>query len=272
MFEKIFENLSKTKPIVHCITNFVTVNDCANMILACGGSPTMAHHKDEVEDITSKSQSLVLNMGTLFDLDSMIIAGKKSNQLHHPVVLDPVGMGASALRNKTFETLSKEIHFSVIRGNISEIKRIATGKGTTRGVDASEMDQITEDNVGDLCAMAKTLSTKLNSVIAISGAMDIVADSQKAYIVRNGHPTMAKITGSGCMLTALIGAFCGANSNHILKATLGAVASMGICGELAYEKIQKLQGGTMSFRMYLIDFMSNITVETINERIKLEEQ
>jgi len=270
MFEKIFENLTIIKPVVHCITNFVTVNDCANIILACGGSPTMAHHKDEVEEITSNSKSLVLNMGTLFDVDSMIAAGKKSNELNNPVIIDPVGMGASTLRNNTFEKLEGNICFSVVRGNISEIKHIATGEGSTSGVDANELDMITENNVADIAVMAKSLSSELNCVIAISGPIDIVADRNKAYIIRNGHPIMAKITGSGCMSTALIGAFCGANPGNILDATAAAVASIGVCGELAQKKMEKTEGGTMTFRMYLIDYISNMTSEMVNKEIKIE--
>src|SRR5690554_1602417 len=187
MFESIFENMSKTKPVVHCITNFVTVNDCANIILAAGGSPTMAHHENEVEHITEKSNSLVLNMGNVHEPTSMILAGKRSNALNHPVIIDPVGIGGSNLRNETFDKLYQNIQFSVIRGNISEIKRIANGDGIIKGVDASETDKVTEDNLKETVVMAKRLSEKLKSVIAISGAIDIVVDKEKAYVIRNGH-------------------------------------------------------------------------------------
>lgn len=270
MFEKIFVNITEKNPLVQCITNFVTVNDCANIILACGGSPTMAHHKEEVEEIAACCQSLVLNMGTVSDTEAMILAGKKCNELNIPVVIDPVGMGASQLRNKTFDELSKNIHFSVIRGNVSEIKRIATGKGSTSGVDASEMDKITENNVYEIAQMAKELSIKMNSVIVVSGPIDVVADKFTAYIIRNGHPIMARITGSGCMSTALIGAFCGANKENIVEASAAAVASMGVCGELAFKKMKLTEGGTMTFRMLLIDYISNMTSEMINKEINIE--
>lgn len=270
MFEKIFLNLIEKKPLVQCITNFVTVNDCANIILACGGSPTMAHHKDEVEEIAACCQALVLNMGTVSDKEAMILAGKKCNKLNIPVVIDPVGMGASELRNKTFEELSENIQFSVIRGNVSEIKRIATGKGSTSGVDASEMDMITEDNIYEVANMAKELSKKVNSVIVVSGPIDVVADKKTAYIIRNGHPIMSKITGSGCMSTALLGAFCGANKDNILETTAAAVVAMGVCGELAQKKMKLADGGTMTFRMYLIDYISNMTSEMINKEINIE--
>jgi hydroxyethylthiazole kinase len=271
MFEAIFENMLKNKPIVHCITNFVTVNDCANIILAGGGSPTMAHHQGEVEQITQNSQSLVLNMGNVHEVDAMILAGKMSNELGHPVVIDPVGIGASDLRNERFVELSQNMKFSVIRGNISEIKAIANGTGMTKGVDADESDKVTEDNLKQVVQMAKNLSEKLGSVISISGAIDIVADKEKAYIIRNGKPIMAKITGTGCMSTALIGAFCGGNPDNILEASAAAVATMGVSGDMAFEKMKKFEGGTMMFRMFLIDIISNMTSELINGGMNIEE-
>lgn len=271
MFELIFENILKNKPIVHCITNFVTVNDCANIILASGGSPTMAHHQAEVEEITEKSQSLVINLGNVHEVASMILAGKKSNTLKHPVVIDPVGIGVSKLRNETFAKLSQKIQFSVIRGNISEIKGIANGKGMTKGVDADETDKVTEDNLKETVSMAKRLSEALESVIAISGSIDIVADKEKAYVIRNGNPIMIKITGTGCMSTALIGAFCGANPDNILEATAAAVAAMGVSGDIAFEKIKRFEGGTMMFRMFLIDSISNMTSKIINGGMNIEE-
>jgi len=271
MFEEIFQNTLKSKPIVHCITNFVTVNDCANIILAGGGSPTMAHHKDEVEEITENSQSLVLNMGNVHDVTAMILAGKRSNEVKHPVVIDPVGMGASKLRNNVFRELSQNMKFSVIRGNISEIKAVANGEGITKGVDANEEDMVTEDNLKETVKAAKALSKKLESVIVISGAIDIVADKDKAYVIRNGNPIMAKVTGTGCLSTALIGAFCGGNPDNILEAAAAAVTVMGVSGEIALKRMKKFEGGTMMFRMFLIDVVSNITPEIINGEMNIEE-
>ena len=271
MFESVFDNIVKVKPIVHCITNFVTVNDCANVILAGGGSPTMAHHENEVEEITSNSHSLVLNMGNVHEVDSMILAGRRSNELKHPIVIDPVGVGGSALRSETFARLSQEIGFSVIRGNISEIKRIADGKGMIKGVDADDKDRVTEKNIREAAAMAKRLSRTLGSVIAISGAIDIVADKDMAYVIRNGNPMMARVTGTGCMSTALIGAYIGANPQNCLAAAAAAVAVMGVSGDMAYEKMKKFEGGTMMFRMFLIDCISNMSSEALNGGINIEE-
>jgi len=267
---KILENIQKTKPVVQCITNFVTVNDCANIVLACGGSPTMASDFREAEDIAEKADALVLNMGTVSDTDAMIIAGRKSNQLGHPGILDPVGAGGSRFRVDTFRRLSESMQFSVIRGNISEIKAIAFGESDIRGVDAAAADQISEKNSDEIVAMAKKLSAKMKSVIVISGPMDVVASEKTAYLVRNGHPIMAKVTGSGCMSTAMLGAFCGGNPQHILEAALASTVTMGVWGELAYQKTLAQDGGTMTFRMNLIDQVSMINSDVLREMMKVE--
>ncbi|MDD3393510.1 MAG: hydroxyethylthiazole kinase [Anaerotignum sp.] len=270
MYKEIFENINSINPIVHCVTNFVTVNDCANIILACGAAPNMAHDIREVAEFTSKSNALVLNMGATSDIDAMIIAGKINNELNHPVIIDPVGIGGSRFRVDTFQQLSDNIQFSVIRGNISEIKAIATGKSDIRGVDATEADKITQENVYEIATMAKKLSGKMKSIIIISGPIDIVANQDTAYLVRNGHPIMAKITGSGCMFTAMLGAFCGGNPDNILEAALTCTVTMGICGELAYQKTMANEGGTMTFRLHLIDCVSMITPKLICEKAKVE--
>lgn len=272
MFETIFENVKKNVPLVHSITNYVTVNDCANIILACGGSPIMADDINEVCDITSICSSLVINMGTLNErtIQSMIAAGIRANELGHPVVFDPVGAGASALRNETALKLLKEVQFAVIRGNISEIKFLATGSGNTKGVDASADDTTESKNTDGVINFAKSLAKTTGSVIVITGSTDIVADERSAYIVKNGHPMMSRVTGTGCMLTAVIGCFLGANQNAVLDATAAAVASMGLCGELAYQKLYELDGGTNTYRTLLIDFMSKLDVETLKAGAKIE--
>lgn len=272
MFKKILQNVKAKTPLVHCITNYVTVNDCANILLACGGSPIMADDKNEVEEITSICNALDINIGTLNErtIDSMLLAGKKANELSNPVILDPVGAGASKLRTETTFKLLDEVKFSVIRGNISEIKTVYAGSGTTKGVDADVTDIVTEENLNEAVDFAKKLSEKTGAVIAITGAIDIIADSNKAYVIRNGHVMMSKITGTGCMLTALIAAFCGANADNLLDATASAVCTMGLCGELAYKNIIKNNLGTSSYRTYLIDEISKITVEILEEGAKFE--
>ncbi len=272
MFEEILKNVKEKSPLIHSITNYVTVNDCANTILACGASPIMADDQNEVEEITSICNALVINIGTLNErtINSMLKTGKKANELNHPVILDPVGAGASSLRTKTTFDLLENIKFSVIRGNISEIKTVYKGSGKTKGVDADVSDAITEENLEEAVVFAKDLSKKTNAVIAISGAIDIVADENKAYIVRNGNALMSKITGTGCMLASLIGAYCGANPDKILEATAAAVSLMGLAGELAFDKLQEICGGISTYRTLLIDYISKINAEILNGGIKIE--
>lgn len=272
MFEKILDNVNNQPPLVHCITNYVTVNDCANMVLACGGSPIMADDINEVEEIISICNALVINIGTLNErtVAAMIKAGKKANALGRPVILDPVGAGASSLRTNTVFQLLKEVQFSVIRGNVSEIKTIDLGSGTTKGVDADISDAVIADNLDQMVAFAKALSEKTGAIIAITGAIDIVADSQKALIIRNGHAMMSRITGTGCMLTTVIGSYCGANLDELFLATAAAVSGMGLCGELAFEKVEKDKAGTSSFRTFLIDAMSQLNAETLKGGMKVE--
>ena len=142
----------------------------------------------------------------------MLLAGKKANQLGHPVVLDPVGAGASRLRTDTAFRLLRDVKFTVIRGNISEIKTLASGAGTTKGVDADVADKVTEENLDSAVAFAKAFAAQTGAVIAITGAIDIVADAEKAYCIRNGNAMMSSITGTGCQLSALTAAFCAAGS------------------------------------------------------------
>ncbi|WDV45713.1 hydroxyethylthiazole kinase [Clostridiaceae bacterium M8S5] len=272
MYKDIFMNVRVKSPLVHCITNYVTVNDCANVILGCGGSPIMADDISEVEEITSICNSLDINIGTLNvrTIKSMIAAGKRSNQLSHPVVLDPVGTGASILRTSTTFKLLEEIKFDVIRGNISEIKTISQGSGNTKGVDADVSDIVTEDNIDEVISFSKELSKKTGAIIVITGVIDIVSDSKESYIVRNGHTMMSKITGTGCMLTALIATYCGANKDNILKATALAVGVMGLSGELAHKKVIDNNGGTSSYRMFLIDEISKMEFKSLEGGLKIE--
>ncbi len=271
MLKTQLEQVRKKQPLIHNITNYVTVNDCANILLACGGSPIMADYVGEVEEITSICNGLNINLGTLNpdSISAMVTAGKKSNEVGHPVVLDPVGVGASTLRTKSAKILLNEIQFTTIRGNISEIKTLALGQGTTKGVDADAADVVTEDNIDETIAFAKELSRKTKAVIAISGAIDIIADTNKAYIIRNGHPMMSKVTGTGCMLSALTAAYLAANKETPLEATAAAVCAMGLCGELAYERLGEHEGNS-SYRNHLIDEMFLLDGETLERGAKIE--
>lgn len=254
MLREMLENVRKTCPLIHNITNYVTVNDCANMLLACGGSPIMADDVDEVEEITSLCGGLNINIGTLNQrsIPAMHKAGKKANELRHPVVLDPVGAGASTLRTKTAQELIEKIKFTVIRGNISEIKALALGGGTTRGVDADMADTVARENLPEAVAFAKAYAKKVGAVIAITGAIDIVADAERAYCIFNGHPMMSSITGTGCQLSAVTAAYVTANPEHPLEAAAAAVCAMGICGEKAHARLSS-EDGNATYRNYIID-------------------
>lgn len=271
MFQNMLRNVRTNCPLIHNITNYVTVNDCANIVIACGASPIMADDKEEVSEITSICGGLNINIGTLNSrtIVSMLLAGKRANELNHPIVLDPVGAGASKLRTETAIQLLKEIRFSVIRGNISEIKTLALGNGTTKGVDADVADKVTEDNLDDVIVFAKAFAKKTSAVIAVTGAIDIVADSKKAYCICNGHPMMSSITGTGCQLSAMTAAFVTANPEYPLEAAAAAVAAMGYAGELAYSRLTEMDGNS-TYRNYIIDAIYNMTPEMLEKGAKYE--
>lgn len=271
MFKEMLINLQEKSPLIHNITNYVTVNDCANALLACGASPIMADDVDEVEEITSICNGLNINIGTLNQrtIPAMILAGKRANELGHAVVLDPVGAGASKLRTETALTLLREIKFDVIKGNISEIKTLAAGHGQTKGVDANEEDQVKENDLSQIAEFAKSFSKKTGAVIAITGAIDIVADEKNAFCIYNGHKDMSRITGTGCQLSAITAAYVAANPEHPLYATAAAVCAMGLCGEIAKDGMSQVDGNA-TYRNYIIDAMYNLTPERLENGARYE--
>jgi len=268
----MLENTKKVGPLIHCITNYVTVNDCANVLLACGASPIMSDDAAEVEEITSICGGLDLNIGTLNQqtTPSMFLAGKKANTLNHPIILDPVGAGASKLRTETALRLLEEVKFTVVRGNSSEIKALACGNAFTKGVDANLADKVTDENLADAIIFVQDFAKKLHSIVAVTGAIDLVANANVVYIIRNGHPMMSQITGSGCMLTALIAAYLAANPDHALEATAAAVSAMGLCGEMAYERYLRHHAGNASYRNYLIDAIYQLDGNQLKSGAKYE--
>ena len=271
MFQTMLENVRNTCPLIHNITNYVTVNDCANILLACGASPIMADDKDEVEDITTICGGLNINIGTLNSrtIDSMLLAGRRANALSHPVVLDPVGAGASKLRTQTALRLLDEVKFTVLRGNVSEIKTLADGRGTTKGVDADIADKVGEENLDRVVAWTKAFAQKAGAVIAITGAIDIVADGKKAYCIRNGHPEMSSVTGTGCQLSAVTAAYVTANPGHVLEAAAAAVCAMGLAGEIAHTRLSPMDGNS-TYRNYIIDAIYHMTPEQLEKGARYE--
>ena len=265
------ENVREVRPLIHNITNYVTVNDVANALLAIGASPIMADDEAEVEEITSICAGLNINIGTLNKntIPSMTLAAKKARSLGHKIVLDPVGAGASALRTKTALGLLDAVQFDVVRGNISEIKTLAFGSGTTKGVDADFADSVSEENLSDAISFAKKTAAKLKCVVAITGAIDLVSSANETYVIRNGLPQMSAITGTGCQLSALVAAFIAANSENVLKATAAAVCSMGLCGELAWKRMQEGDGNS-TYRNRIIDALYNLQGEQLEQGAKYE--
>lgn len=264
----LIDKVRAEKPLVHHITNTVTVNDCANITLGIGASPIMADAIGEAADIASIAKALVLNMGTLNErtIPSMLAAGKAANAAGVPVVFDPVVAGASALRNETAGQILDEVKITVLRGNISEIRFIAGLSASTKGVDAADSDIAAG---ADALAVAKAVAQKLGCVVAITGAVDVMSDSAQGWRIENGHQMLANLTGTGCMCSSLVGSFCGAAPDAPLAACVAALLTMGIAGEIAFETAGATGNG--SFRVALHDAVSRMDAETLAGRAKLYE-
>ena len=196
---ELYNKIQEERPIIHCITNAVTVNDCANILLAAGASPTMAHHPLEVEEITAGTKALVCNFGAIADYEAMEKAGRVADELGHAIVIDPVGVSGSSYRREKCQTLIENIHPTCIRGNYSEIRALMEHCSTVTGVDSGDKNLDTE-------AM-RQYADKYHLIMIASGEKDIITDGTAVYICENGDAKMAKITGSGCMSSVMLGAF-----------------------------------------------------------------
>ena len=271
VLKTMLENVRAKSPLVHNITNYVTVNDVANVLLAAGGSPIMSDDADDVEDITSICGGLNINIGTLNKntIPSMFLAGKKANALGHIVLLDPVGAGASRLRTDTANRLMREVRFDAVRGNISEIKTLCTGSGSTKGVDADAVDAVTEANLDDGVQLVKAFAKQTGCIIAVTGAIDLVSDGERCWGIRNGRPEMSRITGTGCQLSALMTAFLVANPDRKLDAAAAAVCMMGLAGEIGWANMQPGDGNS-TYRNRIIDAIFNMTGDALEEGAKYE--
>ena len=271
MLGKCLDNVRKNVPLVHNITNYVTVNDVANILLACGGSPIMSDEPEDVEDITSICGGLNINIGTLnkSSIEGMYRAGKRAAELGHVILLDPVGAGASKLRTDTAVGLMDAIRFTVIRGNISEIKTLALGSGTTKGVDADVADAVTEETLNGAVNFVKSLAGRTGSIIAVTGAIDLVANAEKCFVIRNGRPEMGKITGTGCQLSGMMTAFLVANPDDQLEAAAAAVCAMGLAGEIGWGNMQEGDGNS-TYRNRIIDAVFNMNGSMLDRGAKYE--
>jgi len=253
--------IREKKPLVHNITNFVVMNTTANTLLAQGASPVMAHAENEVEEMVSFAGALVLNIGTLTEswVAAMIKAGKKANSLNTPVILDPVGSGATAFRTASARKIIDQVNISVIRGNASEILSLRSADSRTRGVDAMH-------SVDDAAETAVVLARELGTTLAITGPIDLVTDGRRVIRVSNGHPLMAVVTGTGCAATATIGAFLAVDRDPVV-ATAAGLAFFGLAGEKAGEKA----AAPGSFQTALIDALYTITPEALADGARFEE-
>lgn len=253
--------IRETGPLVHNITNYVVMNSTANILLAAGASPVMAHAENEVEEMVSYASALVLNIGTLTDdwVDAMVKAGKRATTLGTPIILDPVGAGATQLRTRAAKRILAETQVSVVRGNASEILALAGGNGRTKGVDAGDSVEAVEEQ-------AVILARELGTPVAITGPVDFITDGKRRIRVANGHPLMSRVTGTGCGATAIIGAFAGVDADPV-SAAATALAYYGLAGEVAARGAT----GPGSFFVRFLDALYSLTPDEVEHGCRIEE-
>lgn len=270
MNSSIIEKIRRAAPLIHCITNYVTVNDVANVLLAIGAHPIMADDPEEVEEITALCAGLCLNIGTLNarTIPSMLTAGKHARALGHHVVLDPVGAGASRLRTETALRILHEVRPTVIRGNISEIRTLAVGSGTTQGVDANAADAVTEENLAATADFLRAFAARAEAIVVVTGAIDLVTDGVTVYAVRNGRAEMGRVTGTGCQLSALLAAALAVEPLGLLAAVAETVALMGVAGEIAWARMGE-RDGNATYRTCIIDSIYRMTAEELAARMNI---
>lgn len=270
------ENVRKNNPLTHCITNSVTINDCANAILAIGGSPIMAEDEEEMEEVVEIADVLVINIGKLSkeQIKAMNVSAAHATKTNTPIVLDPVGAGISQLRNNTIKYLVENNNITAIRGNISEIKAIANIVGllntesAAKGVDVSEDDIISRDNLEINGNLVKELAKKLDTIVIASGPLDIISNGETIVVLDNGDEMMPLITGSGCMLTSIVGS-CVAVNDPFEGSILASIA-MSLAGEKARKQVDENDLGTGSFRTFIIDYLYKTNVESLINESKIE--
>jgi hydroxyethylthiazole kinase len=258
-YADLFALVREKRPLVHHITNYVTVNDCANITLCAGGAPVMADAPEEVTEMTAIAGALVLNIGTLNpgQIASMILAGRMANERGIPVILDPVGAGATSFRTDMVKRLLDELKITVLKGNAGEIGVIAGVEAVVRGVDSYGL-------AGDPLMIARGLAKTLHCTVAVSGATDVITDGKRSLLVDNGHPLMGSISGTGCMAASVTGAFCAESEDPVL-ASAAALAAFGLAGERAAVRA----GGPLSFKVGLFDELANLTPEDLAAGAKI---
>ncbi|MCW9133461.1 hydroxyethylthiazole kinase [Bacillus paramycoides] len=259
---KVVELVRESNPLVHNITNAVVTNFTANGLLALGASPVMAYAKEEVAEMASIAGALVLNMGTLRpeEVEAMLLAGKSANTNDVPVLFDPVGAGATSYRTEVARHIPAEINLAIIRGNAAEIANVINEKWEIKGVDAGTGN-------GNVVSIAKQVADELNTVAVITGQEDIVTDGERTILIRNGHSILTKVTGTGCLLTSVIGAFAAVEKDYV-KAAVAALTFYGVAAELAAAKT--VEKGPGSFQIEFLNQLANTTSEDIEKYGKVE--
>jgi hydroxyethylthiazole kinase len=249
--------LRETKPLVHQITNYVVMNETANATLALGALPVMAHAREEVEEMAAIAGALVLNIGTLSPhwVDAMLLAGRVANERGTPVVLDPVGAGATTYRTETAKRILDEIDVTVLRGNAGEIATLVGVDAEVRGVESIATG-------GDPADLARQAGRQLGLVASVTGPVDHVSDGETVISIANGHPMMAAITGTGCMSSALTGCFLAVNRDAPLAAAAEALVAFGVAGEDAASGAK----GPGSFHVALYDELAALDPVTLDAR------
>jgi hydroxyethylthiazole kinase len=252
--------IRERKPLIHQITNFVVMNETANATLALGALPVMAHAVQEVEEMASAASALVLNIGTLSDdwVEAMVLAGRAANRAGVPVVLDPVGAGATAYRTETARNLVQELELGVVRGNSAEIATLAGHQAEIRGVEAVGVVGGPE--------LAREAARALGCVVAVTGPVDHVSDGERVVAIANGHELLATVTGTGCMATAITGCFLGVRPDDPLEAAAEALIAFGVAGEEAAKKGKK----PGSFHVALYDALYDLDPKRLDSRAKVE--
>lgn len=260
-FADILGRVRVKRPLVHHITNYVTVNDCANITLCAGGAPVMADAREEVAEMVAVSGALVLNIGTLNPslIESMILAGTAANEKKIPVILDPVGVGATRLRTTSAQRLLDELKITILKGNAGEIGVLAGAEGKVRGVDSDGLK-------GDPITVARDFARAENLTVVVSGETDIVTDGKRTLLVENGDPMMGIICGTGCMASSVVGTFAAVCDDPVI-ASAGALAAFGIAGEKAAAK----QGRPGSFKPVLLDELAALDLLTLEECAKVRD-
>ncbi|MFA4885090.1 MAG: hydroxyethylthiazole kinase [Desulfotomaculaceae bacterium] len=252
---KTIKTVREKTPLVQAITNYVTINDCANILLCFGASPAMCEAKAEVEDFAGLISALYINIGTLAEeqKEAAILAARKASALNKPIILDPVACGAIPRKMDVIKELLEVARISVIKGNIGEIKFLAGCAGKVRGVDSVDDGQ----GAVEACML---LARQYNTVVAATGETDIITDGERTCLIHNGTPMLTLITGAGCMAGALTAAAAGVTEDRFTSSA-AAILAMGLAGEMAANSLEKALPGT--FRMRLFDYLYNLTEDDI---------